>query len=54
MCYVVRKSDNMVLNRIDAWELDSVGTMRRWAQDNGFSVIDEEITVFGNMIIWVE
>lgn len=54
MVYVVRKNDRQILNRCDAWEHDSEGKMRRWCRDNGWILADIEITMMGDMIMWVE
>ena len=54
MVYVVRQSDQKVLNRMDAWVFNSVELMRNWVIDNGMDIIREEITIMGNMVIWVE
>lgn len=54
MCYVVSKKTDMILNRCDAWEANSVEKMKEWAENNGYSIINAEITFMGDMIIWVE
>ena len=45
---------DMILNRCDAWETNSVEKMKAWAENNGYSIINAEITFMGDMIIWVE
>ena len=35
MCYVVNKETEMILNRCDAWEINSVGKMQKWAESCG-------------------
>lgn len=54
MCYVVNKETEMILNRCDAWEINSVGKIQKWAEDNGYYIINSEITFMGDMIIWVK
>lgn len=53
MVYVATKNDGKILNRCDAWASGSVEKMRAWAKDNGYAVLDTEITGMGDMIIWV-
>lgn len=54
MVYVVNKADNKVLNRIDAWELGAPDKMASWAERNGYTILNAEITLMGDMVIWVE
>lgn len=54
MCYVVRESDELILYRIDAWAMDSYGKALKWAKVNGHEVLRDEITLLGDMIIWVK
>ena len=54
MVYVVNKNSDKILNRCDAWVLDAEHLMRKWASENGWVVTDVEITMMGDMVIWVE
>ena len=55
MVYVVLNDEiGTILNRCDAWELDASTKMKFWAIHNGYSVIKEEITMMGDMVIWVD
>lgn len=59
MIYVVyRGNGNMekgtILNRCDAWVMDGEKLMKRWARENGWVPVEIEITMMGNMVIWVE
>lgn len=54
MVFVVSVMTKKILNRCDAWQVDSVGAMKNWANENGYVVLDTEITFMGDMVIWVE
>jgi len=53
MIYVVNINDNQLLNKCDGWELGGEKRMSDWATENGYSIQNTEITLMGNMIIWV-
>ena len=54
MVYVVMANDGTVLQSMDAWVADSVERMYQWAERNGYNVLFDEITAFGNMVLYVE
>ena len=54
MIYVVDRDSMQVLNRIDAWVVDGIERMVAWAWNNGFEEVSREITIMGNMVIWVQ
>lgn len=55
MVYVVLKDEvGTILNRCDAWELGASDKMARWAVENGYKIAKSEITMMGDMIIWVD
>ncbi len=54
MVYVVDYRSGRTLNKADAWELHAVERMEDWAVENGFEVLSERITDFGNMVITVD
>lgn len=59
MIYVVyRGNGNMehgtILNKCDAWEVNGEERMIRWAREAGWIPTGSEITMTGDMIIWVE
>lgn len=54
MIYVVLRTNNKILNRCDAWEQNGELRMRRWAREEGWVPTEIEITLMGDMIIWVE
>lgn len=54
MILVARKSDKKVLSKYEAWDLNSYPNALGDIERNGYKYISEEITMMGNMIIWVE
>lgn len=54
MVMVVRASDERVLYRGEAWELNSIEKALSWATSNGYEPYEDELTIMGNMIIWVK
>ena len=55
MVYVVLKDEiGTILNRIDAWVYGAEDIMKQWIKDSGFTLVEEQITMMGDMILWVE
>lgn len=54
MILVVRISDEKILSRYEAWELNSYSNALQDIKGNGYEYIKEEITMMGDMIIWVQ
>ena len=54
MIYVVVRNSNEIINRCDAWENGGEERMRREAHEAGWVPMESEITMMGDMIIWVE
>ena len=54
MILVVRKSDDKVLSRYEAWDPNAYTNAMDDIKGNGLEYIGEEITLMGNMIIWVK
>lgn len=54
MCYVVLEATKEILFRIDAWELHSVDKAIGWAEANGYKIVKDEITLMGDMVLWVK
>ena len=54
MCYVVLESTKEILFRIDAWEIRSVDKAIEWAETNGYEIVRDEITLMGDMVLWVK
>ena len=54
MIYVVNRNSMEIVNRCDAWEQGGERRMRREAKKAGWVVTDVEITLSGDMVIWVE
>lgn len=54
MVFVVEESSKKILFRVDAWEKNSVATARKWVKDNGYTSLGDEITMNGDMVIWVK
>lgn len=42
-----------ILHRCDAWENGAYEKMRNWITENGFVIVDEDITAMGDMVMWV-
>lgn len=55
MIYAVLNDEiGTILNRCDAWERDGDLRMAKWATDNGYTILNTEITLMGDMVIWCE
>lgn len=54
MIYVVNRNSMEIINRCDAWEIDGERRMRREARMAGWVPMESEITLNGDMVIWVE
>ena len=53
MVYVVNENTKEVLFKIDAWVGGAEGIASEWAYNKGYTCIREEITMMGDMVIWV-
>lgn len=53
MIIIVRKTDNKILSRYEAWELNAYENAVHDVEANGYTYISEEITMMGDMVIWV-
>lgn len=53
MILVVRTSDKKILSRYEAWAQGAQTEALKFIQDNGYKVVSDEITLMGDMIIWV-
>lgn len=53
MLYVVHRKTDAVLGKWDAWYINAEEEARALIKDGGYKVIEQEITPFGNMIVWV-
>ena len=53
MVIVALKETGRILNRFEAWATNSVETACRWAVENGYKLLGDEITLMGDMVIWV-
>ena len=51
MVYVLTE-EGQTLYEIDAWARDSVKIAKRWMKEHGYKLLDTEITMCGNMILW--
>lgn len=54
MIIIVRKSDNKILSKYEAWERNSYENAIHDIGANGYTYISEEITFMGDMVIWVK
>ena len=46
------KNRNIVF-RVNAWLADATETVAKWITRNGYKYHSEEITLMGDMIVWV-
>ena len=53
MIIIVRKSDNKILSKYEALELNAYENAVHDVEANGYTYISEEITMMGDMVIWV-
>lgn len=53
MLYVIDELTDKVLFKIDAWAVNAEGMALNWIRENGYEVSHDEITIMGNMLIWV-
>lgn len=53
MVYVVDKTTDTILERADAWELGAPERLTRWAVAAGYKVLEQIITLMGDMVIYV-
>lgn len=54
MIKVVRTSDNKILTTYDAWAENAYNHALDYIWCNGYEYIREQITMMGDMIIWVK
>jgi len=54
MLLVVRESDGKILSRYEAWQRGVYETARHDIEANGFEHIREEITLLGNLVMYVK
>lgn len=54
MVLVVELLSKKILARFEAWEEDSIDNAIKWAKDNGYKPMKDEITPMGDMVIWVK
>lgn len=54
MIIVARISDNKILSRYEAWEMNSYDNALQDIKGNGYEYVREEITMMGDMVIWVK
>ena len=53
MIYIVERKTNKIIDRCDAWLEGGLESMRCTALVSGYSIIEEEITFSGDLVIWV-
>lgn len=54
MIIVARISDRKILSRYEAWDTNAYDNAIDDIRGNGYAYVKEEITMMGDMIIWVE
>ena len=54
MIKVARIRDNKILTTYDAWEANAYRNALDDIRGNGYEYVQEEITMMGDMIIWVK
>ena len=53
MIYVVNVTNREIVNHCDAWELGGEDRMIKETRADGWTVVRDEITFMGDMVIWV-
>lgn len=53
MIIVAKKEDGIILNRFEAWAMNAEQTARHWIKEAGLVLLDIEITMMGDMVMWV-
>lgn len=54
MIYVVMKETGEILFEIDAWYVNAEEKVSAWMAENGYTLVNEEITLMGNKVVWVK
>lgn len=54
MIIIVRISDEKILSRYEAWAQNAYENAMQDIKGNGYEYVKEEITMMGDMIIWVK
>lgn len=54
MIIVVREKDQKILSKYEAWDSNAYDNAIEDIAGNGYKYDREEITMMGNMIIWVK
>ena len=53
MIYLVEMDTNKIIGRCDAWLAGGEERLIQKAEELGYTVVNEEITMMGNMVIYV-
>ncbi len=53
MIYLVEIDTQKIINRCDAWLVDGEEMLLRKAKELGYIVVDEKITMAGDMVIYI-
>lgn len=54
MILVVLRETNEIKFKVDAWEQDCEEKARAYIREKGYVCTGREITLSGNMILWIE
>lgn len=54
MLYIVEVSTKNILFKIDAWQSDCMTSAKKFLRDEQLYCTKEEITMNGDMVLWVE
>lgn len=54
MLVVIRATDDVVLKKWDAWYVNAYEDMIEWVFQTGRKIVGEEITSFGDMLVYVD
>ena len=53
MIFVVDKESGRIHERFEAWAIDAEKTARANIREHGLVLLDVEITMMGDMVMWV-
>lgn len=53
MLFIVKRETNEILFRVDAWISDCIDRAAKFIAENGLEYQEQEITMMGDMVMWV-
>ena len=52
MIILVNETTQMIIERLDAWAENAVEDAVKYARENGFEIVRDEVNFSGDMIVW--